>query len=201
MPDNGYKQIIEALIFASDFPISVKKICQIIDDASEDEIMELINDLISEYEKIERGIILKASAGGYEFVTRPEQAVWVRKLHDDRKRNKLSHAGLETVALIAYRQPITRVDIENVRGVDSGGTLRTLLERKLIIIAGREKSPGRPLIYKTSDSFLRYFGVNSLDDLPRIEEIGELVKHGEEEENIPVEQLSISGGDSSEKKM
>lgn len=201
MPDNGYKQIIEALIFASDFPISVKKICQIIDDASEDEIMELINELISEYEKIERGIILKASAGGYEFVTRPEQAVWVRKLHDDRKRNKLSHAGLETVALIAYRQPITRVDIENVRGVDSGGTLRTLLERKLIIIAGREKSPGRPLIYKTSDSFLRYFGVNSLDDLPRIEEIGELVKHGEEEENIPVEQLSISGGDSSEKKM
>ena len=201
MPDNGYKQIIEALIFASDFPISVKKICQIIDDASEDEIMELINELISEYEKIERGIILKASAGGYEFVTRPEQAVWIRKLHDDRKRNKLSHAGLETVALIAYRQPITRVDIENVRGVDSGGTLRTLLERKLIIIAGREKSPGRPLIYKTSDSFLRYFGVNSLDDLPRIEEIGELVKHGEEEENIPVEQLSISGGDSSEKKM
>ena len=122
MPDNGYKQIIEALIFASDFPICVKKICQIIDDASEDEIMELINELISEYEKIERGIILKASAGGYEFVTRPEQAVWVRKLHDDRKRNKLSHAGLETVALIAYRQPITRVDIENVRGVDSGGT-------------------------------------------------------------------------------
>lgn len=201
MTENGHKQIIEALIFASDFPISVKKISQIIDDVSEDEVKELVNELINEYKKLERGFVLTATAGGFEFVTGPEQAIWVRKLLEDRKKNKLTHASLETVAIIAYKQPVTRVDIENIRGVDAGGPLRTLLEKRLIIIAGREKSPGRPLIYKTSDDFLRYFGVNSLEDLPQIEEISELIKNGEEKENIPVEQLSISGGDSGEKKM
>ena len=201
MPDNGHKQIVEALIFASDFPISVKKISQIIEDVSEEKVVELVEELIVEYKNLGRGFLLTATAGGYEFVTGPAQATWVRKLLDDRKKNKLTHASLETVAIIAYRQPVTRVDVENIRGVDAAGPLRTLLERKLITIAGREKSAGRPLIYKTSDDFLRYFGVNSLEDLPQIEEISELINHVEEKESISVEQLSISSGDSSEEKV
>ena len=195
MPESDRKQTIEALIFASDFPLSVTKICGIIDDLAEEGAAEIIRELQTEYERYDRGFTLRETAGGYEFVTQPEHAVWVRKLLAERRRMRLSRAGLETAAIIAYRQPVTRADVEKIRGVDSGGPLRTLLERKLIKIAGREKTPGRPIIYTTSEEFLRYFGVNSLADLPQLEEIQDIIHQDRPTASISREQLSLAGGD------
>ncbi len=197
MTGNGTKQIVEALIFASDKPISVKTICQIVDDLTEQEVQEIISDLEKGIEDSDRGIILKNVAGGYEFVTAPQYAVWVQKLMSDKKRSRLSRAGLELAAIVAYRQPIIRAEIEKIRGVDCGAPLRTLLERNLIKIAGREKAQGRPLIYATTDEFLHYFGINSLVDLPKLEEIEEIMYHDAEKAGLSIEQLSFSSRNSS----
>ncbi|MFC1557391.1 SMC-Scp complex subunit ScpB [candidate division KSB1 bacterium] len=201
MAKNDNKQIIEALIFASDFPISIKKIGQIIEDLSDDEIVGLLEDIWSDYNKSEKGFYLQKVAGGYEFVTRPEFKIWVSRLYAGRRKNRLSRAALETVAIVAYNKKITRSNIEKIRGVDSGGTIRTLLDRRLIDIAGREKSPGRPIIYKTTDEFLHYFGIESDNDLPRLEEIEEIIQHSAEHTNGTVEQLSFESGDSSEEEV
>ena len=197
MTGNGTRQIVEALIFASDKPISVKTICQIVDDLTEQEVQEIISDLEKGIEGSDRGIILKNVAGGYEFVTAPQYAVWVQKLMSDKKRSRLSRAGLELAAIVAYRQPIIRAEIEKIRGVDCGAPLRTLLERNLIKIAGREKAQGRPLIYATTDEFLHYFGINSLVDLPKLEEIEEIMYHDAEKAGLSIEQLSFSSRNSS----
>ncbi len=197
MAGNGTKQIVEALIFASDKQISVKTICQIVDDLTEQEAQEIISELEKEFKDSDRGIVLKNVAGGYEFVTAPQYAVWVQKLMSDKKRSRLSRAGLELAAIVAYRQPIIRAEIEKIRGVDCGAPLRTLLERNLIKIAGREKAPGRPLIYATTDEFLHYFGINSLEDLPKLEEIEEIMYHDAEKAGLSIEQLSFSSGNSS----
>ncbi len=197
MTGNGTKQIVEALIFASDKPINVKTICQIVDDLTEQEVQEIISDLEKGIEGSDRGIILKNVAGGYEFVTAPQYAVWVQKLMSDKKRSRLSRAGLELAAIVAYRQPIIRAEIEKIRGVDCGAPLRTLLERNLIKIAGREKAQGRPLIYATTDEFLHYFGINSLVDLPKLEEIEEIMYHDAEKAGLSIEQLSFSSRNSS----
>lgn len=191
-----FKQIIEALVFASDFPLSTKKIAQIIDDLPEEEVQVVLDDLFEEYKNSDRGIVLQNIAGGYEFATNPETSLWVSRLMAGRRKNRLTRAGLETCSIIAYHQPVNRGDIERIRGVDCGGPIRTLLERNIIVIAGREKAPGRPLIYKTSDEFLRYFGVESLKDLPRLEEIEEIIQHGGKPESFALEQLSIESGDS-----
>ena len=197
MANSDNKSLIEAIIFASDFPVTAKKICEVVDDVEEEEAEELIRELQTEYETAQRGFKLMEIAGGFEFVTRSEYAIWVKKLFADKRRTRLSRAGLETVAIVAYRQPVTRSDIERIRGVESGGPLRTLLERNLIKISGREKSPGRPLIYRTTDEFLRYFGINDLSDLPHIEEIEDIIQKDEEKTEVTLEQLSLSGGSSS----
>ncbi|KPK87076.1 hypothetical protein AMJ80_12650 [bacterium SM23_31] len=201
MANNDRKHIVEALLFASDFPLSVKKISEIIEDITEEDAAEIVRDLRTEYENLERGFILRHVAGGYEFVTRPEFAVWVKKLQAERRRSRLSRAGLEITAIVAYRQPVNRADIEKVRGVDSGGPLRTLLERNLIKIAGREKAPGRPLLYKTTDEFLRFFGINSLSDLPQLEEIEDIIQHDAKETGMAIEQLHVAGGNSGAEEM
>jgi len=201
MANDDHKHTVEALLFASDFPLSIKKISEIIDDMTEEEAAEIVQGLQSEYENLGRGFILRHVAGGYEFVTKPDYAVWIKKLQAERRRTRLSHAGLEITAIIAYRQPVNRADIEKIRGVDSGGALRTLLERNLIKIAGRVESPGRPLIYKTTDEFLRFFGVNSLSDLPQLEEIEDIIQHGAKETGIAIEQLPIASGDSGSEEM
>ena len=195
---NEHKNIIEALIFASHFPVSIAKICEVIDDIEESEAVAVIEELEREYSGDSRGIMLKHTAGGYEFVTKPEYALWVKRLAADRKRMRLSRPSLETAAIIAFRQPISRMEIEKIRGVDSGGPLRTLLERRLIRISGREKSPGRPLIYATSEEFLRFFGVNSLVDLPRLEEIEDIIRYDAGQTEVALESLSFPGGDSGE---
>ena len=201
MTASGNKHIVEALIFASDFPVTIKKICQIIDDMTEEEAEEAIHELQEDFEKLRRGSTIHQIAGGYEFVTLPEYALWARKLLAHRRRMRLCRASLETAAIVAYRQPVTRTEIEKIRGVDCGAPLRTLLARSLIKIAGREKFPGRPLIYATTEGFLRFFGVNSLIDLPQLEEIEDIIHHDAEKAGMALEQVPGTGGDSSSEEM
>ena len=201
MAASDNKHIVEALIFASDFPVSIKKICQIIDDITVEEAEEVIQELQEDFEKLRRGFTIHQIAGGYEFVTLPEYALWVKKLLAHRRRMRLSRASLETAAIVAYQQPVTRAEIEKIRGVDCGAPLRTLLERSLIKIAGREKSPGRPLIYTTTEEFLRFFGVNSLVDLPQLEEIEDIIHHDAEKAGMALEQVYGTSGDSSPEEM
>ncbi len=164
------KSVVEAMIFASPSPISLSKLAQAIENVSLEFIKEAISTLMDEYAKDHRGIELVQVADGYRFQTRPEYGEWVRRA--SRKTvQKLSRAALETLAVIAYKQPITRAEIERTRGVDSSGTIRLLLSKNLIRISGRKDVPGRPLLYRTTSRFLEVFQLKSLKDLPGIKEL------------------------------
>lgn len=170
------KTIIEALIFVSLEPLSKEKIRGLLSDFAPEEIDGALQDLTDGYNSPGRGIKLIQVAGGYLFSTQPELDSWIRLLlHTDRK-SKLSPAALETLSTIAYNQPITLAEISAVRGVDASHALKTLLQKNLIKIVGRKKAPGNPLLYRTSNRFLRYFGLNSLDELPSPEEISKLLE-------------------------
>lgn len=160
------KNIIECLLFVANEPLSINKLNKLT-DISFSLLRENLKELQVEYEG--RGLQIIEVGGGYQIVTRPQYASYVRKLISHPPR-KLSQAALETLAIIAYRQPITRVEIENIRGVNVDGLIDHLLERRLIKIVGRKNSPGRPFIYTTTAEFLRYFGLNSLEELPRIDQ-------------------------------
>lgn len=170
------KRIIEALVFASGKPLSIERIKDVLDPlASTKFIRELICELRQEYENEKRGFRLIEVAGGFQFSTDPQYAAWIKKLLRRPGVDKLSSPSLETLAIIAYKQPVTRTDIEAIRGVNVDGVLRTLLERRLIKVAGRKDAVGRPIIYRTTSSFLEHFGLNSLSDLPKLEEFGEKI--------------------------
>jgi segregation and condensation protein B len=168
-----FKLIIEALLFASGKRLSVSEIHSIIPDKSIPEIKQAIQELLTEYNSKKRSFVLKEIAGGYEFRSRPEYAPYVLKMLK-RSPARLSQAALETLAIIAYKQPILRQEIERLRGVDAGGILRTLLEKGLIRIVGRKNLPGKPLIYGTAKRFLEVFDLESLTSLPKLKEIKEL---------------------------
>ena len=173
MDKKQIKSIIESLIFASDAPISINKINEIIDGPDRKTLRDLITELMEEYQTMNRGFSLKEVAGGYQFRTKPEHSEWVRQLKKGMPP-KLSQAAMETLAIIAYKQPITRSEIEYVRGVDVGGILRSLLDKKLIRILGKKEVPGRPLIYGTSKRFLEVFALKDLSNLPTLQEIEEV---------------------------
>mgnify|MGYP005843295233 CR=1 FL=1 len=168
-----YSSIVEALLFAADRPISAGKLrgCIGEDAVPVEEIIEVLN---SHYEETGRAFFIMEIAGGYQLVTPKEFEPYIKQLYVSSSRMRLSQAALETLAIIAYKQPVSRPDIDAIRGVNSDGVLRTLLERDLIDITGREEAPGRPLLYGTSEEFLRYFGLNSIKDLPKPKEIDEL---------------------------
>jgi len=170
-------QIVEALLFASDAPLSAKKLREIVPEAgTEKNIKKLISQIDEKYEKQNSPYKIIELAGGYQIVTRDEFASWITKLYKSRSKSKLTRKGLETLAIIAYKQPITKVEVEKIRGVNVDGVIRTLNERNLITIKGREKAPGNPLLYGTTDYFLEYFGLNDISDLPKLKEIDELLK-------------------------
>lgn len=169
MSDTNSKQILEALLIATDEPLSERKIIDITQFSSE-QIKHFVDELNNEYRRSERAFEIKAIAGGYQIYTLPAFALWVGALHD--KKSKLSKAALETVAIIAYHQPITRPEIEKLRGVDSSGVLDTLMQKSLIKTCGRLPVPGRPIKYGTTKEFLRYFGIKDITDLPREEDFG-----------------------------
>ncbi len=166
------KHIVESLLFVTDDPLSVDKIKNALGIAEAAPVREALRELVAEYEARGGGFYLNQVAGGYQLRTRPEYREWIKRLVQP-KAHRLSRAALETLAIVAYKQPIIRSDIEHIRGVDSGGILRTLLERKLIRVMGRREIPGRPLIYGTTKLFLEVFGLKSLQDLPTPKEIEE----------------------------
>jgi len=172
------KNIIEALIFISLEPLTVEKIKEVLNDFPEAEIDSSLEELLQNYAASEKGIQIIQTAGGYVFTTRPEFDSWVRRLLKIDRKSRLSSAALETLSVVAYHQPITLSEISALRSVDSSYTLKTLLQKKLIKIVGRKNSPGKPLIYRTTERFLTYFGLNSLEDLPTEEEISKIL--GEE---------------------
>ena len=178
---NRLKEVIESLIFISLEPLTLERIKNVLQEFSVKEIEQAIKTLLEVYSTNDRGIQIIHSAGGYLFSTNPEYDIWIKRLLKAERKNKLSSAALETLSSIAYHQPITLAEISALRRVDSTHTLKTLLQKKLIKIVGRKKSPGKPLIYRTTDKFLTYFGLNSIKDLPSAEEILKIL---EEEENV-----------------
>lgn len=172
MPED-LKYIIESLLFVSDTPLTMDHLKGLLDDADTVVIKTAIADLMAEYERRDGGFVLKQVAGGFQFRTRGRYNEWIKRLIKP-NTPRLSKASLETLAIVAYKQPIIRSDIEHIRGVDSGGVLRMLMERKLIRVLGRKEIPGRPLIYATTKHFLEVFELKDLKDLPTPREIEEL---------------------------
>jgi len=173
------KQIVEALLFASDSPVPLSVIVEVLDGPAPREVAEVLRDLGREYEETERGVALAEIAGGYQILSRKECALWIDRMLRSRRKVRLSRAGLETLAIVAYKQPITKTEIDSIRGVDSGGALHTLLERNLAAIQGRSKGVGRPLLYGTTPEFLAYMGINELNDLPELKELGSVLEDRE----------------------
>jgi len=173
------KQIIEALLFASDSPVGLSTLVEVLEGPSPQETVAVLNDLERDLRESDRGVVLVEIAGGYQLLSRRECAPWIDRMLRSRRKVRLSRAGLETLAIIAYKQPITKVEIDSIRGVDSGGALHTLLERNLALIKGRSKAVGRPLLYATSPEFLSYMGINDLADLPELKELGSVMEDRE----------------------
>jgi segregation and condensation protein B len=167
------KAVIEALIFASDAPLALEKICIILSDIEKTEIKEAFEKLVLEYNERQGGIYLQEVAGGFQFRTRPELSPWVKKLKST-KPHSLSPQAMETLAIVAYKQPIVKSEIESIRGVDVGAPLKGLLDKKLIRIVGRKDVPGKPIIYGTTRKFLEVFNLKDLLDLPNLRELKEL---------------------------
>lgn len=163
------KTIVEALIFCSPFPLKIDRIKEIA-KASRSEILQVIEELNRDYEKSDRSFHIRKIAGGYQFYALPEFSVYLKELLKT-KLIVLSSPALETLAMIAYRQPITRLEIENIRGVDSKGVIRNLLEKNLIKVMGKKDTIGKPTLYGTTSFFLKHFGLNSISELPKIEEL------------------------------
>jgi segregation and condensation protein B len=180
---NRLKEIIESMIFISLEPLTLEKMKSVLTDFDEKEIEQAIMELLNTFTTNERGIHIIQAAGGYFFSTKPEHDSWIKRLLKVERKNRLSSAALETLSAIAYHQPTTLAEISAFRGVDSTHTLKTLLQKRLVKIVGRKKSPGNPLIYRTSEKFLTYFGLNSIKDLPSPEELSKIL----EEESVPEE--------------
>lgn len=174
--------VIEALIFASTESISAEKIVQIITEADDhvsltsEAIPQFIDKLNDRYEEIGSSFRIERSGGGYTFLTQPKFHSWLSVYQHENAYRKLSQSAIETLAIVAYRQPITKPEVDSIRGVDSGYVIRQLLEKELIHVSGRADSPGKPLLYKTSRHFLKHFGLNSVDDLPKPREIEDILK-------------------------
>ena len=164
-------RIIEAILFAADTPQSAEQISLGLPETPLDEIEETLAALRAQYESEGRGWRLEEVAGGWQLLSNPELYPYVERFLEGKRRARLSRAALEALAVVAYRQPITRGELEDLRQVDCGGVLHTLLERDLVTICGRSSTIGRPLLYRTTEHFLEHFGLASLADLPRLEEV------------------------------
>jgi segregation and condensation protein B len=180
------KAVIEALIFASDAPLAFDKICIILSDVEKREIKEALEEIVLKYNERQSGICLQEVAGGFQFRTRPELSLWIKKLKST-KPHSLSPQAMETLAIVAYKQPIVKSEIESIRGVDVGGPLKNLLDKKLIRIVGRKDVPGKPIIYGTTKKFLEVFNLKDLLDLPNLRELKELQAQPEQQELLEQE--------------
>jgi segregation and condensation protein B len=168
------KAILESLLFVSPEPLSAVRLVSVLGDVTKAEVERTLRSLGEELEQEGRGIRLVEVAGGYRLVTKQEYAPWVKRLDKAKSATKLSRSALESLAIIAYKQPLVRSEIEEIRGVETSGVVRTLLERKLVRIVGRKEVPGRPIMYGTTKFFLEHFGLNDLSQLPPLREFKEL---------------------------
>jgi segregation and condensation protein B len=170
------KATLEALLFASDKPLGLSQVAKIVDGAERKVLHQCLDELRAEYEEAGRGFKLAEVAEGWQMVTRPQHAAAIRKLARAKSANRLSRPSLETLAIIAYRQPLTKAEVEAIRGVNADGVLSSLLEKKLARTVGRKDVPGRPLLYGTTREFLHMFGLKDLNELPRLAELKDLLK-------------------------
>lgn len=191
MTTSRLKSVVESLLFVSDAPVSLDRLCGILEEYDRESIRGALAALMEDYAQPDSGITLAEVAKGYQFRTREENGEYIRRLIKV-KASRFSQSALETLAIIAYRQPITRAEIEYLRGVDSGGVVKTLLERKLIKILGKKDIPGRPLIYGTTREFLEIFSLKDLRSLPTLREIEDLSAErlNEQQEELPLEEPS-----------
>lgn len=187
------KLVVEALLFASDKPLTVKDIHSTLPEAHVSEIRSALRVLEYEYEAMGRSFCLKEIAGGYQFRSRAEYGPYILKMLQT-SPSRLSRAAVETLAIIAYKQPIMRQEIERLRGVDVGGILRTLLEKDLIRVMGRKDLPGRPLIYGTTKRFLEVFDLKDIDSLPKLKEIKSFGT-GDQESDETIQEAGIEKGE------
>ncbi len=175
------KLIIEAVIFAADGPVSVEQLARVVETFDADTITRLISELQQEYDANKRSFQIVEIANGFQICTRDEYAPWIKRFYTTELSSRLSVSALEALAIIAYRQPATRAEVEEVRGVNSDSVIHTLLERNLIQILGRKQAPGKPMIYGTTTEFLMHFGLRDLSELPSIDEIERMLGTPKEE--------------------
>ena len=192
------KAVIEALVFASPDPLTPRMLYRLLNDEPKEDVLAALKALQADY--VDRGGLHMAEvAGGFQITTRPEYHDWVRRLFHDRTSNKLSAASLESLSVIAYKQPVTAAEIGEIRSVNTSGVLSTLLERHLIKIVGRKNVIGRPFLYGTTKEFLIRFGLNDLNDLPKIEDMAQQLGFDAPavlmERSVPEEMLPLEEGD------
>ncbi|MCC6142138.1 MAG: SMC-Scp complex subunit ScpB [Nitrospira sp.] len=190
MAERELRGIIESLLFVSPEPVSVQRLMAIMGDVTKADVAQALRGLGEELEQEGRGVRLVEIAGGFRLVTKQEYATWIKRLDKTKSVAKLSRSALESLAIIAYKQPIVRSEIEEIRGVETSGVVRTLLERKLVRIVGRKEVPGRPIMYGTTKFFLEHFGLNDLTQLPPLREFTEL---GESDQSLlPMETMEVA---------
>lgn len=170
MEKEQVKHIIEAMLFVSDKPLFVNEIKGVLEDVDVCQVKDTLAELAKEYEDTNRAFRIKEMAGGYQIVTNAALAPWLKKLYKTSGADRLTGPSLETLAIVAYKQPATKPEIEAIRGVNVDGVLKTLIEKSLVKIVGRRETVGRPILYGTTSEFLQYFGLNSLEELPKLEE-------------------------------
>ena len=178
------KKIIETLLFITDRPIKPTRIADVVEAADARRVREIIQELQAEYVRDGRAVQIVEIGGGFQMATKPEYGRWVRRLYNEKMTTKLSNAALETLAIIAYKQPITRAEMESIRGVDVAGPLERLLERSLVRVVGKKDTIGRPMVYGTTDEFLRLFGLNKISELPDLQVFAAKQLH-EKQEDLP----------------
>ncbi|MCX7661978.1 MAG: SMC-Scp complex subunit ScpB [Candidatus Omnitrophica bacterium] len=184
MSPEEVKLIIEALLFVNEKPLTLEAIKGILEDFNTEKIREILEELKKDYETQNRGIRIQEVAGGFQMVTNPYVSPYLKKFFKKHRIERLSQSALETLSIIAYKQPVTKKEIEILRNVDCSGVIKHLLEKNLIRIVGRRDSMGRPFVYRTPKEFLEYFGLKSLEDLPKLEDFSKLAK-GEESDGEP----------------
>jgi segregation and condensation protein B len=163
------KSLLESLLFLAGEPLTLSSLKGVI-ETDENEIKKLMEELIEEYNNRGGGILIKELAGGYQMITNPQHAPGIKKFLGIHASNKLSLAALEALAVIAYKQPIIKTEIEQIRGVNSDGVIKTLLEKRMVKIVGKKEAPGKPMLYGTTKEFLQYFGLKDLTELPTLKD-------------------------------
>ena len=179
MDNDNLDNIVLALLFSADEPLSLRKMAGILDDVAASDIKNSVEQWAKQFDDESWSIVLEKVAGGYQLSSRSQYAPYIARLYSGRRKLRLSKAALETLAIISYKQPITRAEVENIRGVGCGGVIGNLLERSLIRIAGKAKVLGAPFLYATTQEFLEYLGLNSLKDLPSLEELEAILEREE----------------------